>query len=354
MDDLASGIRNKRGDWAPKARLEIAPLFRLPLRPQALLAWLPHYFLPWNLLFAASSVAYWRFVVPSTGTLRTLEPGWAFRLFAVNCVAVFLFYSAFELRLYILRGQGNRFKYNAKFPSDQPNNVFWFNSQNKEGMLRTFLSGVPIWTAVEIGLFWAYANGVGQWVSFEDHPIYLAVLALIAPIYHETHFFLIHRLIHWAPLYRWVHSVHHNSVNPSPWSSLSMHPVEHLLYFSSALLHLVIPSNPLLAIYQLHSSGFGAVVGHIGFDKIELGQAAGFDSHAYAHYLHHKYFEVNYGDGLVPLDKLFGTWHDGGKDGETLMNARFEQRRARANASRERGFVKRPSVQPRRAPPSEG
>ena len=50
-----------------------------------------------------------------------------------------------------------------------------------------------------------------------------------------------------------------------------MHPVEQLLYFSSALLHLLIPSNPLLAIYQLHYSGFGAVVGHIGFDKIEAG-----------------------------------------------------------------------------------
>jgi hypothetical protein len=33
-----------------------------------------------------------------------------------------------------------------------------------------------------------------------------------------------------------VHSVHHNSVNPSPWSSLSMHPVEHLLYWSDSLI----------------------------------------------------------------------------------------------------------------------
>jgi sterol desaturase/sphingolipid hydroxylase (fatty acid hydroxylase superfamily) len=334
MDDLAIGTRNKRGDWKPNARIEIAPLFRFPLKPLVLLHWLPHYFLPWNLLFAASAAVYWAFVVPPTEVLRTLEPGWALRLFAVNCVAVFLFYSAFEFRLYRLRAQGHRFKYNAKFPADQPSNVFWFNSQNLEGMARTFLSAVPIWTAFEIGLLWSYANGIGHWLSFADHPIYLFVLALLAPMYHETHFFLIHRLIHWPPLYRWVHSVHHNSVNPSPWSSLSMHPIEQLLYFSSALLHVIIPSNPLLAIYQLHYSGFGAVVGHIGFDKIELGEAAAFDSHAYAHYLHHKYFEVNYGDGLIPLDKLFGTWHDGTSESEERMNARFEKRRAKANASR--------------------
>ena len=56
---------------------------------------------------------------------------------------------------------------------------------------------------------------------------------------------------------------------------------------------------------------------------------SGFDSHAYGHYLHHKYFEVNYGDGLVPLDKLFGTWHDGSPEAEARMNARYEKRKAR-------------------------
>jgi sterol desaturase/sphingolipid hydroxylase (fatty acid hydroxylase superfamily) len=43
---------------------------------------------------------------------------------------------------------------------------------------------------------------------------------------------------------------------------------------------------------------------------------------------------VNYGDGLVPLDKLFGTWHDGSPEAEAeaRMNARYEKRKARMNA----------------------
>jgi len=110
VDDLQLGKRNKRGDWAPNARIEIAPIYALRPKPIALLKWLPHYFLPWNLLFAASSVAFWRFIVPPVETLKTLQAGWALWLFVVNCVAVFLFYSAFELRLYVLRSQGNRFK----------------------------------------------------------------------------------------------------------------------------------------------------------------------------------------------------------------------------------------------------
>ena len=110
-----------------------------------------------------------------------------------------------------------------------------------------------------------------------------------------------------------------------------MHPVEQLLYFSSCLIHFVIPSNPIIALYGLHYSGFGAVVGHIGFDKIELTETRGLDTHAYTHYLHHKHFEVNYGDGLMPLDKLFGSWHDGTAEGDAAMEARFKAKVARVN-----------------------
>ena len=101
MDDLAFGKRNKRGDWTPSAYLTIAPVFVLPPRPLAFLKWLPGYFLPWNLLFAASAVAYVLFLLPDVEIMKTLAWGWILRLFAVNCISVLLFYSAFEYRLYM-------------------------------------------------------------------------------------------------------------------------------------------------------------------------------------------------------------------------------------------------------------
>ena len=83
---------------------------------------------------------------------------------------------------------------------------------------------------------------------------------------------------------------------------------------------------------HVHFAGFGAIPGHVGFHQIEVGDRL-IDSHAYEHHLHHKYFEVNYGgDGLIPLDKWFGTWHDGTKEGEALMDARFRKKRERLNA----------------------
>ncbi|MBB4065632.1 sterol desaturase family protein [Gellertiella hungarica] len=332
MNDLDFGTRDKRGNWAPRDALETAPVFVFPPRPLAFLKWLPSYFFPWNVLWMLSALAWWYLVIPPREVLAVLQWGWVLKLFAVNCLAVFLFYGAFELQLYIRRAQGNRFKYNPKFPADHKSPAFLFKRQNVDSLIRGFGTGVPIWTAFEVLVLHAQAAGHVPWVGFSDNPWYLAGLALLLPVIHEAHFFVIHRLIHIPVLYRWVHSVHHNSVNPSPWSSLSMHPVEHLLYFATAAYHLVIPSNPVLVMYQLHMAGFGAVVGHVGFDKVEVTDETAIDSHAYAHYLHHKYFEVNYGDGLIPFDRWFGTWHDGTRKGEEEMQARYERRKARANA----------------------
>jgi sterol desaturase/sphingolipid hydroxylase (fatty acid hydroxylase superfamily) len=333
MDDLHSGRRNKRGDWAPSAPLEYAPFCNRPFHLRKVLAWLPGYLWPWNALHMATALLWWAFVVPDIATLQTLSPGWALWLYAVNAAAIFVFYGGIELVWYVRRKQGTRFKYNGKFPADNPSDVFWFKSQNLDNFLRSFLVTLPLWTLVQVLLLWAYANSWAVWLPWETHWPWLVVLALLAPVIHELHFFALHRAIHTPFLYKWVHSVHHNSVNPSPWSSLSMHPVEGFLYHASAFWHLLIPSNPVLAMFQLHLAGFGAVNGHIGFDKLELTEGTALTSHAYAHYLHHKYFEVNYGgDGLVPLDRWFGSWHDGTPAGDALMNARYQAKKARMNA----------------------
>jgi sterol desaturase/sphingolipid hydroxylase (fatty acid hydroxylase superfamily) len=334
MDDLKYGARDKRGNYTPNEPAGTAPVFVLPPRPLEFLKWLPGYFLPYNALFFLSALAWWKWIVPSVEVMQTLAWGWVLKLLVVNAIAVFVWYFAFELHLYIRRAQGNRFKYNGKFPAEQPSDVFWFKSQNLDNFLRGFLSGVPIWTGLQVATLWAFANGFVPWLTFAENPVYLGLLCLVVPVIHEFHFFCIHRLIHTRLLYKWVHSVHHNSINPSPWSSLSMHPLEHLLYFSTILYHLVIPSNPIIALYQLHYAGFGAVPGHVGFDKVEITDETAVDSHAYIHYLHHKYFEVNYGDGLIPIDKWLGTFHDGSKEADELMKARYKAKKDRANARR--------------------
>ena len=332
MDDLKFGTRNKRGDWTPNKHLELAPYFTWPREPRKYLDWLIGYLFPWNMLFMALAVISWLYLTPSIETLKTLTPGWIVYLLARNSLLVLIIYGALELRLYIKRAQANRFKFNGKWPSENPSDVFMFKNQNVDNIIRTFATGVPIWTAYEVLGLWCYANGWGLWGTFADYPVWFVVFAIVLPLWHEFHFYCIHRLIHVPILYKWIHSVHHNSVNPSPWSSLSMHPVEHLLYWSDSLIHLIVPSHPLIFLYNLQITGTGAVVGHVGFDKMEAGEGKAINTSAYAHYLHHKHFEVNYADGATALDKLFGTWHDGSKEAQARMEERYARKVARVNA----------------------
>ena len=158
------------------------------------------------------------------------------------------------------------------------------------------------------------------------HPIYLGLTFLFLPLFREVHFYFVHRLLHTPLLYNFSHYIHHKNVNPGPWSGLAMHWLEHILYFSGTLIHFVIPAHPVHAVFQLLHAGIGPLFhGHIGFDKIQIGKF-GIDTHSHAHYLHHKYFECNYADGAIPLDKIFGTFHNGSDEAKEKMVQRLKQR----------------------------
>jgi hypothetical protein len=59
---------------------------------------------------------------------------------------------------------------------------------------------------------------------------------------------------------------------------------------------------------------------------VGLGRRGAFDVIGFAHYLHHKYFEVNYADGSLPLDRWFGSFHDGSPEAHALMKQRLAVR----------------------------
>lgn len=160
--------------------------------------------------------------------------------------------------------------------------------------------------------------------SFDDlkaKPLSMLWFLLAFPLttqFRGIHFFAVHRAMHpWfgrrkglkdgdigAFLYRWVHSLHHKSYNPGPWSSLSMHPVEHLFYFSCFLLAFLVPYHPLHLLLNKYHTDLSALAGHDGY-----GQPGADDV---GHYLHHKHFECNYGFSFPNyLDRLFDTYENG-------------------------------------------
>jgi hypothetical protein len=133
-----------------------------------------------------------------------------------------------------------------------------------------------------------------------------------------------------------------------------MHPVEHLLYWSDILIHLILPSHPLLVLYHLQVTGSGAVIGHVGLYNVAIGAGATIDTQAYAHYLHHKCFEVNCADGLLPCDRWFETWQDGTKDGGLVMKARLARKKGRSDVPRAPLLIQRIDVGPTLLPHRRG
>ncbi len=330
IDDLTYGTRNARGDWTPDRRAAPAPLFVWPPRPRALAGWLfgyPGYILGWNLVYAGLATAAWFLATPSRQTMRHLSPGWIALVLVRNAVLILVWYGAFHLRLYVRRSQGTRFKYNGRWPSPT-SRLFTFGNQTADNMFWTLASGLPIWTAYEVVTLWMFANGHIPWMRAADNPVGFTALMLLIPMIRELHFYWVHRLIHWPAIYKRVHSLHHRNTNPIPWSGLSMHPIEHLLYFSGVLVHWLIPSHPLHAMFHLFHAGLAPVPGHTGFEKIELTDSLTVDTGCWAHYLHHKHFEVNYADGMIPLDKWFGSFHDGSPEADLALQGRRQMARA--------------------------
>eukprot|EP01051_Picozoa_sp_SAG22_P001729 SAG22_NODE_71_length_22540_cov_8.918052_13_plen_340_part_00 len=133
----------------------------------------------------------------------------------------------------------------------------------------------------------------GLWI------VWFVAAGMITTQFRGIHFFTVHRGMHpWFKrgatglrgqldlgrfLYKWVHSLHHKSYNPGPWSSLSMHPVEHLFYFSCFLLAALIPYHPVHLLLNKYHTDISALGGHDGYGP------PGADD--VGHYLHHKHFE---------------------------------------------------------------
>jgi sterol desaturase/sphingolipid hydroxylase (fatty acid hydroxylase superfamily) len=318
--------RDKRGDYVPKVPLDLAPLFAWPTRPLAILKWLfgyPGYFFPWGVVYMAIPVLTWAYFTPPLEEMKNFAPGWIAYILVRNAILIALVGGAWHIYLHTLERQGTDYKYSNRWLA-RGNPIFLFRNQLLDNLFWTFVSGVPIWTAYEVLTMWMYANGYIPYVSWQEHPIYCAVILCIVPMLRDLHFYLIHRLIHWGPMYKWVHYLHHNNVNVGPFSGTSMHPVEHLFYWSGVLVHWIIPSHPVIALFHTQHAALTPAQGHVGFERVALAEGVEVETHDYFHYLHHKYFECNYaGQGPWLMDKWFGTFHNGTKEATEAMNARF-------------------------------
>ena len=326
--ELKFGRRDRKGNYKPNKRVQYPPVFVWPLQPLAAAKWLiaiPGYFLPWNTLYVIIGLLVWFALSPPLALYADPNFGLGVILFLRNSLLVALYFGAFHYHLYIRRAQNSEFKFNPHWPSKK-SKQFMFNNQTIDNVILTFLSGVTIWTAFEMGILWIAANNFITLINPSESLFYFFSMIFLIHFWRDLHFYLIHRIIHFRPLYNIAHRIHHKNTNPGPWSGLAMHPIEHVFYFSCALLYLFFPFHPAFVIVTLVHAGLSPAPGHVGFERIKISEKDSFDSDSHAHYLHHKYFECNYADGILPLDRWFGTLHDGSRETHERLRARLKEK----------------------------
>lgn len=317
----------KSWNYRPDVPLKVSPFFSWPPEFGRMPRWLAErwFQLGENLILVGLATICWLWFQPSMEEARVLGLGWIAEIYIRNFILIFVVAGGLHWYFHSARRQGNRLKYD---PRDMPGKgrMFTLGSQVADNMVWTLGSGVFFWSAFEVLMFWGMANGYAPVLVASEHPVWFVVLLLITPVWISFHFYWIHRLLHWPPLYRIAHALHHRNTNVGPWSGLSMHPIEHLLFFSSILIHWVISAHPIHILFHMQHQALTAATSHTGFENLLVKDKRRLALGTFHHQMHHRYFECNYGNLEVPWDKWFGSFHDGTEEAHVAM---AERRKAR-------------------------
>jgi len=297
------------------------PLFSWPINMGAVFSWYKKAWdIPSELLILLSlALISWAFFSPA---ILTSEGALSWEAIALmylrNLLYISIIAGALHIFLYNKRAQSDQDKYEKPF-LHRPSNRFSFGNQLYDNIFWTIASGVTLWTAYEVLVFFWYATHPSLYLSFSDAPIWFVVLFPLLVIFESAHFYFVHRLLHVPVFYRLFHALHHRNVNPGPWSGISMHPGEHVIYFSSILIHLVIPSHPVHIFFHMYIMSLSPVAGHCGFENLIIGNKRRLALGHFHHQLHHRHFDCNYGSSELPWDVWFGSFHDGTPEAHKML-----------------------------------
>eukprot|EP00941_MAST-03F_sp_MAST-3F-sp1_P003229 g3229.t1 len=225
---------------------------------------------------------------------------WMLTRFIYNYVIAFTYYGFFHYGLY-WADWGKRKYIEGSYPTagNMMHNLWYWSL------------GIGQWTMWEFFMTRIWKSGSVSFVTNEQMLQNNALLAynvlwiLIIPIYRDLHFYIAHRFIHIRAIYKYVHSLHHRNADPEPFSGLTMHPIEHIYYFSCAFIPSLYLSNlsPLIFLWNFIHLTIAPGAGHSGFED-------NWQSDQY-HYLHHAKFECNYGSPFSGfIDQAFGTFRE--------------------------------------------
>lgn len=315
---------SQQWNYRPSGSIQTSPLFRWPLKPASIARWFAARWLVFgeNLIIAGLAVLTWMYLQPPLEESKTFAFAWIAQMFVRNVILITVVAGGLHLLLHVRKTQKDQLKFDTRELNGK-GRMYTFNRQLHDNMFWTLTSGVFFWTAFEVLMLWAMANGYAPMLQWTQNPVWFVALFFLTPLWISFHFYWIHRFLHWPPLYKMVHSLHHRNTNVGPWSGLSMHPIEHLLFFSSVLIHWVVSAHPIHILFHMQHQALTASTSHAGYEKMLVKETSALVLGNFHHQLHHRYFECNYGNLEVPWDKVFDSFHDGTE----LSHTQFVERR---------------------------
>jgi sterol desaturase/sphingolipid hydroxylase (fatty acid hydroxylase superfamily) len=313
--DVGPEHSSKEWNYHPDLPLQDPSLFHWPPSPGFLARWFARNWLTLSerVMMSILAILLWLLAYPSIEAAETLAFGWIAQVWLINMGLMIAIAGGLHWYFYMQKGQGERLKFDHRDQA-KGNRLWNFSNQVHDNMFWSLGSGVAQLTAFQVLVMWAMANGYAPSITIADSPIWFALGFILLPIWSAFHFYWVHRLLHVPALYQRVHSLHHRNVNVGPWSGMSMHPIEHLLYHSTLLVHFIVPLHPVHLILGVIYNGPGAAMTHTGYEDLLIKDKRRLALGTFYHQLHHRYYECNYGNQEMPWDRWFGTFHDGSVD----------------------------------------
>merc|ERR1711963_74061 len=245
---------------------------------------------------------------------------WVMNRFFVNFGITFGFFGFWHVVLYILNWSERPFQPNRRYKASKVIHNMWY----------TFLGVVQytIWEAIYVHC--CATNKIpfmtDQEAAQSPYNFFIFFIAAFwVPMYREFHFYFAHRFIHISAMYKYIHSLHHRNTDIEPFSGLSMHPIEHLYYFSCLGPSFLVYTTPFAFMWNGVHLLISPAASHSGWEDH-------FQSDQY-HYLHHRFFECNYGTSGTPFDKMFGTFRDKLKETGTSYRGGSEEEKTDAKTA---------------------
>lgn len=328
-DKKATSPVSREWNWHPDTPISMSPLFQWPVRMMDVLRWFAASWLRVSTLtfWLFLSIVIWTILHPGLETAKVIEWSWVGQTYVRNIVLMLFVAGSLHFYFYVAGAQGTDNKFDARVLARE-NQRYTFRDQVLDNMFWSLGSGVVVWTAYEVICIWAIANDMIPVLAWAENPFWFVCLFVLIPLWSSMHFYWVHRFLHWAPVYRHVHALHHRNINIGPWSGLSMHPVEHLLYFSTLAIHFFVPTHPVHILFHLYLQALNPLCSHSGFAFLLVGKRHRLALGDFFHQLHHRCFECNYGTIDMPWDMWFGTFHDGTEEsGLRVRNRQREKRK---------------------------